>query len=351
MKVFSSPVRDFFMKTVVLATLSLGISLSAGCMSGASSVLSRHADFQQRKEVSKLNKEIALASGSLPQNQDEQMPERSGYRLAGGDVIDISVFQVDELSKKVRVASDGYIMLPLLGEIQVEGMTTRQLQDYLAKELGGKYLQDPHVSVFIAEFRSHQVSVLGAVNKPSIYKIRKPMTVLEMLSMAGGLTENSGTRVYVRRTVIVPGKKKKRRAESLILDLRELVKNPDPRINIVLHGGDTVHVPEAGVVFVEGAVKKPGSYQMKGEMTVLKAITMAGGSLYAAKEHGIQVFRETAQGQKVLEVDVDKVRERKGEDIVLQDGDIIVVKANALKKGLAGFFKGISGVFSIGHSI
>ena len=105
------------------------------------------------------------------------------------------------------------------------------------------------------------------------------------------------------------------------------------------------------MVFVEGAVQRTGAYPMQGEMNILKAIAMAGGTLFEAKEGSIQVFRQNGSGKKVIDVDLSAVRDNRQNDVALQEGDIIVVRHNALKKGFVGFWRGFTGIFSIGKSI
>ncbi len=306
---------------------------------------------KKRQQVKDLNAQIAMASFSTSSEQSVVTRNRDSYQIGPGDVLNIAVFQADELNKKVRVSGDSYIVMPLLGGISVRGMTSAQLERHLATLLGEKYLQDPQVSVFIEEFRSQQVAVMGAVSEPNIYNIQQPQTVLELLSMAGGLSEKAGTRVQVRRTVVNPDSGQQE-AQTLIMELKALLETGDQRLNVVMGGGDSIVVPEAGTVFVEGAVLKPGAYPMHGETNVLKAITQAGGLKYEAKDRVIQVYRQALSGEnEKFTVDLDKAKIDQGEDMALQDGDIVVVDDNKFKKGLAGFWRGLTGVFSIGKSI
>ncbi len=323
----------------------------AGCAGNRSS--ERIAQLQQqsraRAEVETLNRDLALALAS--QSATSNTPQTAfDYQVGPGDILDVAVFQVEELNRKVRVNGTGQIMIPLLGTVYVQGKTTTEVEELLKKQLGEKYLQNPQVSVFVEEYRSQQVSVLGAVKEPGIYEIRKPLTLIEMLSKAGGLNPaegKPGSKVYVRTVtkdpetnILVP--------QNLVIDLRTLLSTADPRLNVVLRGGDSIHVPKAGFVFVEGAVKKPGAYPIYGEANVLKVITMAGGTLFEATEGAIEIFREDANGQQVIKVDLKGVRDRRAEDAQLQDGDIVLVRSNAFKKGAATVWRGFSGIFSIG---
>lgn len=301
------------------------------------------------RNLEQMNEKISIlaASGNTKNNVGD---DRFSYKLGPGDVIDIAVFQVDELNRKSRIAGDGYIMIPLIGEVYAQNLTTTELEDVIAGKLGENYIYDPQVSVFVEEFRSHQISVTGAVQNPNVYEIQRARNVLEMLALAGGLSNDAGPQVYVTRIVddIEQGVKKR---ESTVIKLDTLLSSNDPRLNIMLRAGDSVIVPKAGVVFVEGAVKSPGAYQIKGDMNVLKAIAVAGDIKFEAKSGEVQIFRESNGSTELIEIDLDAIKSREVEDIALFDGDIIVVPDNKLKKGWSGFWKGISGIFTVGTRI
>jgi polysaccharide export outer membrane protein len=304
------------------------------------------ATLKKEREVKALNQKIAMQSFTSGVENSETGLDRLGYAIGAGDVLEIAVFQVEELNRKVRVTGDGYIMIPLLGGVFVEGFTTTEIEVLLARNLGENYLQNPQVSVFVDEFRSHQVAVLGAVEEPNIYSIRQPRSVLEMLARAGGLTAKAGIRVQVRRTIVdseTGGKAK----ETLIMDLNALLLSNDSRLNVLLSGGDSVVVPDAGSIFVEGAVAKPGAYEMRGETTVLKALSMAGGIEFDTIKERIEVYRESITGEdQVFKIDYNEIRSNPASDIVLEEGDIIVVPHSSFKRGLSNFWKGIAGIFS-----
>lgn len=306
------------------------------------------AELKKEREVKALNQKIAMESFTTGVESEDVAPDRESYSVGPGDVLELAVFQVEELNRKVRVTGDGYIMIPLLGGVHVEGKTTTEIEAILTRDLGATYLQNPQLSVFIEEFKSHQVAVMGAVNEPSIYSIRQPRTVLEMLARAGGLTEKAGTRVQVRRTAF-NDETRQREKETLIMDLNALLMSGDQRLDVVLRGGDSIVVPEAGSVFIEGAVERPGAYEMRGETNVLKALSMAGGIVFETEKQNIEVYRESLAGEgQVFPIDYDKIRANPADDLVLEEGDIIVVHHSSVKRGFANFWKGISGIFRIG---
>jgi len=295
-----------------------------------------------------INRQLAAAAAMRAGTTRQYTQEE--YRVGPGDVLDIAVFQVEELNRKARVSGSGTLILPLLGEMRVGGKTVAEVERMIADELGKKYLRDPQVSVFVEEYRSQQITVMGAVEKPGVFNVFRPRSVFEMLSEAGGLTEDAGTKVYVQKAGVDPDTGQPTQ-NSVIIDLKQVLESSDPALNVVLRGGDTVHVPRGGTVFVEGAVKKPGAYQMHGDVNVLKAIAMAGGSLFEAKEGDIQVFRQETGDKQIIDVDLKAIRDGRVSDVALRDGDIVVVKSDAIKRGFAGFWRGFTGIFSLGKSI
>jgi polysaccharide export outer membrane protein len=231
--------------------------------------------------------------------------------------------------------------------VSVGGKTLREIEDLLVKRLK-QYMHDPQVSVYVSDYQSQQVSVTGAVNDPSLHTLTRPRTVLELLSMSGGLSPNAGKKIYVQTTV-------DGQPQRLIIDLDEVLNNPtDTSFALLLKGGDSIFVPEAGTVFVEGAVKKPGAYQLKGDTGVLEAIAMAGGAEFAARQSKVQVITlagNGGQGKEVVAVDLDKLRANESPNVVLKDGDIVLVPTNTVKAGFAGFWHGLAGIFGVGYSV
>jgi polysaccharide export outer membrane protein len=326
--------------------LAIVAILASGCSSTpiAKETVDAQRAVQQRTSKEDLNRKLAAmavrnaASGEVLQRE---------YQVGTGDVLDISVFGVDELNKTARVNAKGAIVLPLLGEVSVGGKTLREIEDLLVKRLK-HYMHDPQVSVYVSDYQSQQVSVTGAVNDPSLHTLTRPRTVLELLSMSGGLSPNAGKKIYVQTTV-------DGQPQRLIIDLDEVLNNPtDTSFALLLKGGDSIFVPEAGTVFVEGAVKKPGAYQLKGDTGVLEAIAMAGGAEFAARQSKVQVITlagNGGQGKEVVAVDLDKLRANESPNVVLKDGDIVLVPTNTVKAGFAGFWHGLAGIFGVGYSV
>ena len=297
-----------------------------------------------------LNQQIEVASARAKM-MERSVVKREGYKLGPGDVIEISVFMVEELNKTARVTGDGFILLPLVGALPIEGKDVQEVQAMLTRLLGEKYLQDPQVTVFITEYRSHQVAVLGAVKNPDIYNIQRPRSVLEMVSMAGGLTDEAGNRIRIQRGVI-DQESGELAEESMIIDLRPLIEGLNSEAEMMLSGGDSIMVPKAGTVFLEGAVVNPGAYSLRGGTTVLKALSMAGGTKFEANEGSINVFRRRSDGEMdTYGVNLDEIRANPQMDIELKDSDIIVISEDGLRKGMAYFWDGLTSIFRVGTSL
>ena len=285
---------------------------------------------------------LKIAAGGM-QNASGHGPN-ADYRIGPQDLLQISVFEVKEMTNSVRVSGNGYIGLPLVGRIKAQGLTSAQLEDVLEKKLD-RYLQHPTVSVFIKEYRSQPISVLGAVKSPKIYYTTGQMHLLDMLAMAGGLASDAGNVCIVQ----TPGGGSD--ARQTVINLESLLKEGHADLNIPVYGGQIVDVPRGGIFFVDGAVKKPGSFRIKGDTTLTQAISMADGFDFAAVKSKIKIYRATGTvNRKVIAVNYGSILRGKTPDVALQDRDVIIVPKNGFKSFLQGFstFIGL-GPFSVGR--
>jgi polysaccharide export outer membrane protein len=243
--------------------------------------------------------------------------------LGPHDLLEITVFDLDQFSRTVRVAEDGSITLPFLGRIEARGLTRSELESRIAALLGDKYINDPQVSVFVKEYESRKVSVSGAVKNPSTLQLMGSRTLLDVVSESGGFTEDVGPTVYVIR------RKADGSTERLTIDLEALIYGGDATLNVPILPGDVVYAPieEMVTIYVNGAVKTPGGYDFKhgDQMTVLRAITKAGGTTERAARK-VQILRHHPDGnQSVITVDLKKVRAGKIPDPLLQREDVVDV--------------------------
>ncbi len=246
------------------------------------------------------------------------------YRIGRQDLLEIKVFDVAELNQTVRVADDGSIAMPLLGRLAAAGRTRAELEQTIAGLLQERFVRDPQVTVFVREHESRRIAVTGAVRNPGAYEMLGRKTVLELLSMAGGLDQDFGRQIVVFR------RDGDGTARRLTIDVERLVYAADPALNLDVEPGDIIYVPavERVRIFVSGAVRNPDLYEVPRDepVTVLKAITLAGGTTDRAAEKRVQVIRSDAQGRRqAFEVDLRRVKRGKAEDPILERDDVVLV--------------------------
>ena len=246
------------------------------------------------------------------------------YRLGPEDVIEVRVFELDQLNRKLRVSGDGHIELPLVGRLRAAGLTSEEVAAAIAAHLKDRYVQNPQVSIFIVEFNSQKISLLGAVQSPSTYPLIGQRRLLQVLAEAGSLAPNAGKTLYLFRQT------PDGRSARLTVPLNELLLQGDPRWNIALIPGDVVSVPpeQAIAVSVLGAVKSPGVHKLPvgDEATLLKAIALAGGLNERASKKGLQIKRRVRDGDKaIIKVNLGDILSGKVPDVILVEGDVVVV--------------------------
>ncbi len=247
------------------------------------------------------------------------------YRLGPEDVIEVRVFELDQLNRTLRVSGDGKIELPLVGSVEVTGLTPNKVASQIADRLRDRYVQNPQVSIFITEFKSQKVSLLGAVATPASYPLSGQRRLLQLLAEAGSLGPEAGSTLYVFRQT------EDGRSARLTVPLNELLLQGDPRWNVLLRSGDVISVPpeQAIAVTVLGAVNTPGVHKLPvGDgATLLKAVALAGGLNERASKKGIQIKRSENDGtETVIKVNLGEILSGKRSDVVLREGDVVVVK-------------------------
>lgn len=246
------------------------------------------------------------------------------YRIGPGDLIEIKVFEVDELNQTVRVSEDGAITLPLLGRVPIGGMTQESAVQKLTDLLQAKYVKNPQVTIFIKEYRNQQVSVIGAVEKAGSYELVGRKTLLQMISMAGGFSDTFGNQVLVLREG--PDGK----TETITIDLKALLTEGNQAYNIQIEPNDVINVPidREIKVFVMGRVTKPGAVTAKlsAGISLFQAIADAGGLAEGARESGVTVTRKMPGGQEQkFKVNLKDIIKGKKKDFPLQEGDVVHV--------------------------
>ncbi len=305
-----------------LSRLSLGVLGIVLVAPYASPALAGSEDPPSEPE----KKEIVLEARPTPPPSPEAFFRRGGsdYKIGRQDLLEIDVFDVKELNQTVRVSDDGSITLPLLGPLQVGGLTKGELEGLIARLLEERYLRNPQVTVFVKDYESRKVAVSGAVKKPDTYEMLGDKTLLEMISLAGGLDKELGKEIIIFRT------EEQGDTRRIAVDLDRLVYEADPSLNLPVLPGDIIYVPavEKIRIFVAGAVKNPNLYEVPRDqpLTVLRAITLAGGTTDRAAERRVKVLRTRPDGQRLeIPVDLRRIKRGKSPDPVLERDDVILV--------------------------
>jgi polysaccharide export outer membrane protein len=329
------------------------------------------------------------------------------YVIGSGDLLDISVFDVPELSKEVRVSQTGTISIPLIPvRLRVAGLSETQAEEKIAELLEANGLvSHPEVGVAVKEHRSQPITVVGAVQHPMVYQADRDVTLLEVLAEAGGISNDAGDTVIVTRHRVMslvevanpqavpptaapgsgepppldsiatpePAGKKADAAPkapsfpsaedlahaspaaspatteaapgspnpdstSITINLNDLLETGDTRNNIQLHSGDVVTVPHAGIVYVLGAVTRPGGFVVsndRSQLTTLKVLSLAGGLTNVARtQHAVIIRRDDTGKQSETQVDLKKVLNRQSEDITMHPSDILFIPDDKTKQAL-----------------
>lgn len=276
--------------------------------------------------------------------------------IGGGDLLGIEVFDVPELSRDVRVNESGYVAIPLIpAKIQAGGLTPFQFQDKLAELLQANGLvTNPRITVTVKEQHSEPITVIGAVKMPVTIQAVHQMNLLQVLSQAGGIADDAGSKVLITRAPRLP-EANKTSADTpeagnsantpvtdeitITIDLNDLLDSGDSKYNVPLIGGDVVTVPRAGVVYAVGAVQHPGGFVMQSDrqsLTVLKVLSLAGGLTGTAKGGNAVILRQPpgSQQRQQVPVDVKKILALKSEDVPLRQNDILYVPDSTGKHAL-----------------
>lgn len=242
--------------------------------------------------------------------------------IASGDLLEVSVYGTD-FDKQVRVNDAGEISLPLVGPVKVGGLSLDRAEQKLASEFSqGGYFVDPQVSVFEREYSTQAISVLGAVQKPGLYQLPGNRTLFDAIAAAGGTTATAGDTVTVTH--------RGHSAQPQIVSLSYDPKSSGSKMRV--HPGDTVVVAKAGIVYVVGDVREPKAIALaQPQMTVLEAISIAGGANPTAALGRCRVIRRTAHGPKEIPVPLKKILAAKTPDMPLQPADILFVPSSAAK--------------------
>jgi len=248
----------------------------------------------------------------------------TALRLGTGDLIDINFYSVPDLNTKTRVGSNGDVYLPLVDYVHVLGLTPEEAAAVIEKRYAdGGFLKDPHITLLIDEYESQGVSMLGEVMKPGVYPVLGGQRLLDLIAAAGGYTEKAGRSITITH----------RNALDKPFTVPLSRNTTDGENNIDVSPGDTVIVRRADIFYVVGDVGRPSGFLMDTEnLTVLKAIALAGGTNRTAKLNGTRIIRRGTNGMTETPVELKKILQARAHDIPLQADDILFVPSSALKQ-------------------
>lgn len=286
-----------------------------------------------------------VASLAFAQNQSQNIPNNTpegafypvlpAQKIGPNDLVSISVYDQPELSRLVRVSSDGSLKLPMLKkQIQAQGLLPIQLEDAIANELKAEQLVlQPIVTVSMAEYRSYSVSVGGEVKNPLTFQAPNPVKLLDAINNAGGLTSDAGPEILVTRpnpsSPDSPGLTQR-------IPVAGLIDDADPQYNLTLTGGEEVRVPQVGKVYVVGDVKQPGAYPVQGnnETTVLHALALAQGiDRLELVNRNAYIYRRDKDGTKTeIVVNLKEILNRKAPDVPMVAHDLLYVPESNEKR-------------------
>lgn len=267
----------------------------------------------------------------------------AGYVLGPEDAISVHVLDLPEVDNTgaIHIDQEGNVRLPLVGRIHVSGLRVDQVE----KEIKGRLSQimnSPEVTVSVAEFRSHPVSVLGSVRNPGVYQVTGQKALYEVLSLAGGLNEAASNHVKVTRPVAAG---RLPLADCVLdpsgkfyvgeVDVRDVMDAKNPDENIAVLAGDVITVPKADLVYVVGAVRRPGGFPLaeKETISVLQAVSLAEGLDHAAGAKKARILREAEPGaeRKEIVVNVEEILDGHAKDISLRSNDILFIPTSLAK--------------------
>ncbi len=268
------------------------------------------------------------------------------YVLGPGDEILLHVVDMDEIpDKPIRIDPSGFIDLPLAGRVEASGLTVEQLKVALAAKLE-RYISTPHISINLTDDQSRPVSVIGAVNSPGVHQLQGPKRLIEVISLAGGVRQDAGSRVILTRemkwgTLPLPGVQVDQTTEfsTATLSLDGLLAAKNPAENILILPNDVISIPKADLIYVVGDVKKSGGFQLSSHssISVLQAISLSEGTGPSAKPKEAKIMRPTdkdATKMDEIPVDLTKIMAGKAPNVAMYANDVLFVP-NSLAKSSA----------------
>jgi polysaccharide export outer membrane protein len=347
------------MQPTGLRALALSLGIAGFVLLHAASSLRAQSVETSDKANERLR---ALATSS-------RVPPPSDYVIGPGDLVNVQVFDVPEMSRELRVSQTGTIGIPLVPvRLQLEGLTEVQAERKIQEVLEAKGLvSHPEVSVTVKEKKSRPITIVGAVAHPMVYEADRQVTLIDVLAQAGGITPDASDHVIVTRPErdavsstlqadspqepptdaaasalpapdrsAAPSQAPPPLVNTITVNLGQMLEAGDMANNVIIQPGDVVTVPHAGIVYVLGAVPRPGGYTVtndRAQLSTLKVLSLAGGLDRTAKsDHAVIVRKDGTGQQHEVEVDLKKVMKFEAEDVQLRASDILYIPRSAGKQ-------------------
>jgi polysaccharide biosynthesis/export protein len=360
------------MQPTGLRALALSLSFSGFLMLHAAPSLRA----QSVETSEKANERLRTLAASSPRTAAS-----SDYVIGAGDLINVQVFDVPEMSRELRVSQTGTIGIPLVPvRLQVVGLTEVQTERKITEVLEANGLiSHPEVSVTVKEKKSRPITIVGAVAHPMVYEADRQVTLIDVLAQAGGISGDASDHVIVTRperdaapdvstetaqasstaddssrsnasnnsapgasaatndkSAAEPPQIPPPLANTITVNLSQILEAGDMANNIVIQPGDVVTVPHAGIIYILGAVSKPGGYTVsndRAQLSTLKVLSLAGGLDRTAKSDRAVIVRKDATGQQQqVDVDLRKIMKFEAEDVQLRPSDILYIPRSTAKQ-------------------
>jgi polysaccharide export outer membrane protein len=286
---------------------------------------------------------LSLAQEPAPHSEPGALPLKPVYTLGAGDQITVRAVNAAEISDKAsRIDPDGNINIPTLGRIHAAGMTVIQLEAELSSRMK-VFLNDPQVSVDIAEYRSQPVSIFGEVATPGVHQLQGQKSLIEILALAGGIKAEAGPRIRIARRIEfgripLPGAADDPSGLFSIaeVDVRPLINAQTPEKDIQIQPYDVISVPRAQLVYIGGEVAKAGPITLTeaSSISIMEALSSSGGVMKTSAPQKARILRPVPDGSRrdQIPVDVAKIMKGLADDEQLKPGDILFIPSSSSSK-------------------
>jgi polysaccharide export outer membrane protein len=271
-------------------------------------------------------------------------PDQAAFQLGPGDQVTVKVLDAEEISTgttPIRIDGRGMLTLPVIGALRAAGLTTTELQRIIEERLK-KYVRDPDVTVHLLEMHSRPISILGAVQQPGVHQVHGEKTLFEAISLAGGLRPDAGHSINITRKlkwgrIPLPSAHDDPTGQFSVasIDIRSILGAKNPEENILICPQDVISVPRSDLVYVVGAVRKPGGFVLNERETIsaLQALSLAEGLAQAAASKDAKVMRTAPGTEKRIEipVNIQLIMAGRNPDVALHADDILFVPVSGAK--------------------